>query len=278
MNTNRMTTLFRVGAGLLALHVADDTFFQPPAGTTATDHLASGLIPIGLLLIAAIAYPRLRPAARGLLGMTIGVLGVVAGIEAVYYSLEVGPSGDDFTGLLAIPAGLGLLGLGAVTLWRGRSFDRSRPVRYGLRVLLTAVVLLGADSILFPTAFGYLVTHISSAAVPEADLGAAYEDVAFTTEDGLELEGWYVAVPKRRGRDRLPRPRQPAEADSDAGRERLRRPTLRSPRRRCQRWSAQRLRLGRRARHRGGDCLPGAPATTSTPAASAASDYPSAAS
>ena len=28
--------------------------------------------------------------------------------------------------------------------------------------------------------------------VPEAKLGAAYEDVSFTTSDGLELHGWYV--------------------------------------------------------------------------------------
>jgi len=59
-----------VGAGLLALHVADDTLIQPPAGTTWMDHLVSGLIPIGLLVIAATVYPRLRSTARGLLAST----------------------------------------------------------------------------------------------------------------------------------------------------------------------------------------------------------------
>jgi len=34
------------------------------------------------------------------------------GVEALYYTRELGPSGDDFTGLIAIPAGLLLLGLG----------------------------------------------------------------------------------------------------------------------------------------------------------------------
>ena len=33
--------------------------------------------------------------------------------------------------------------------------------------------------------------------MPEADLGAPHEDVAFMTEDGLELEGWFV--PSRNG-------------------------------------------------------------------------------
>ena len=45
----------------------------------------------------------------------------MAGLEAVHYAREVGPTGDDFTGLLAIPAGLALIGLGLVTLWTTRN-------------------------------------------------------------------------------------------------------------------------------------------------------------
>ena len=37
-----------------------------------------------------------------------------------------------------------------------------------------------------------MVTHAARAYVPAAELGTAYEDVAFTTSDGLRLEGWYV--------------------------------------------------------------------------------------
>jgi fermentation-respiration switch protein FrsA (DUF1100 family) len=125
------------------------------------------------------------------------VFGITVGVEGVYYSLAIGPSGDDFTGLLALPAGLVLLGLGAATLWHGRRLDRSRPVRYGTRALLTVVAVIGAYALMFPVALGYVTTHIARAGVPAPDLGAAYEDVAFTTEDGLELEGWYV--PSRNG-------------------------------------------------------------------------------
>ena len=71
------------------------------------------------------------------------------GIEAFHYTREVGPSGDDFTGLLALPAGLLLLGLGAVTLWRTRRTDGSLAWRYPRRALLgVAGVLVGAIVVL----------------------------------------------------------------------------------------------------------------------------------
>ena len=62
------------------------------------------------------------------MALVFGAFGIVAGIEAVHYTTKVGASGDDYTGLLAIPAGLLLLGLGAVTLWRTRRTRRQPPV------------------------------------------------------------------------------------------------------------------------------------------------------
>jgi fermentation-respiration switch protein FrsA (DUF1100 family) len=41
-------------------------------------------------------------------------------------------------------------------------------------------------------AFGFVSTHVIRQYVPTADLGTAYENVAFTTSDGLRLEGWYI--------------------------------------------------------------------------------------
>jgi uncharacterized protein len=38
----------------------------------------------------------------------------------------------------------------------------------------------------------YVITHAARAYVPTADLGAPYEDVEFTTSDGLRLQGWYI--------------------------------------------------------------------------------------
>ena len=111
--------LFLLGTGVLALHIADDSFLQPQPGTSAGDHLAGGLVPIAALAAVVWAYPRLRAGARGALALCAGLFGLVVSLpEAGYYTLRVGPSGDDYTGLLAIPAALLLIGLGIATLWR----------------------------------------------------------------------------------------------------------------------------------------------------------------
>jgi len=189
--------LARVALGLIALHVVDDSFLQPQPGTSAGDHLVSGLVPTGLLVLAAIAYPRLRAGARAALALLLGVFGVVTGVEAVYYMRELGASGDDYTGLLAIPAGLLLLGIGVTTLWRTRRRDDGPVRRYVRRALLAVGALAVVYVLVFPVAFSYVVTHTARAVVPDADLGAPYEQVSFTTSDGLELRGWYV--PSRNG-------------------------------------------------------------------------------
>ena len=186
------TKLFRLAVGLIALHVADDNFLQPEAGTSAGDHLLSGLLPLALLALAAWAFPRLRGGRRGALALFLGPFGIATGIEAVHYANQVGPSGDDFTGFLAIPAGLLLIGLGAVTLWRTRRTDGNRPWRYLRRGLLGVAGVVTFSLIVFPIGFGYVVTHTARAVVPANELGTAYEDVSFKTSDGLELKGWYV--------------------------------------------------------------------------------------
>ena len=167
-----------------------------PAPRRATTFL-SGLLPLALLALAYWAYPRLSGARRGALALFIGPLGIVTGIEAVHYANQVGPSGDDFTGFLAIPAGLLLLGLGAVTLWRTRRTDGNHAWRYTRRGLFAATGALVVSLVLMPISVAYVVTHTARAVVPENELGAAYEDVSFETSDGLELKGWYV--PSRNG-------------------------------------------------------------------------------
>ena len=182
---------------LVGLHVADDNFLQPEPGMSATDHLAGGLVQLGLVAAAAWAYPRVRAGARGALALLFGFFGVLAGTESLYYTFADSPSGDDFTGLLSLLAGFLLLGLGSVTLWRARRTGDSRRRRYLRRglVLVGSILLIGV--VLFPTAIAYVVTHTARAGVPAPNLGATPEDVSFTTSDGLRLEGWFV--PSRNG-------------------------------------------------------------------------------
>ena len=186
------TKLFRLAIALIGLHIADDNFFQPEAGTSAGDHLVSGLVPLALLALAAWGFPRLPGAGRGALALFIGPLGIATGIEAMHYASQIGPSGDDFTGFLAIPAGLLLIGLGAVTLWRTRRTEGNHAWRYARRGLLGGTGLVIAALVIFPIGFAYVITHTARAVVPEYQLGAAYENVSFETSDGLTLKGWYV--------------------------------------------------------------------------------------
>ena len=186
------TGLARLALGIAALHVVDDNFLQPQPGTSAADHVVGGLVQTGLLVLFVWAYPRLWPGLRGTLAILVGLFVVVMGVgEAGYYTRESGPSGDDYTGLLAIPAGFLLIGIGLVTLWKSRK-GGSVVRRYLRRGLLTVAFLLVAYMVVYPVSEMYVVTHAARAYVPTPQLGAPYEDVAFTTSDGLRLEGWYV--------------------------------------------------------------------------------------
>lgn len=174
--------------------MVDDNFLQPAAGTSALDHLASGLVPLALLALGGWFYLRVRAGARALIALATGVFGVMIGVlEAGYYSVAIGPSGDDYTGLLAIPAGLVLVGVGLSVLWRSRRQTPRLWWRYSRRLLLGLVGVVALYEVVLPVGVAYMSTHVARAVVPDADLGAPYENVTLKTSDGLSLRGWYVA-------------------------------------------------------------------------------------
>ena len=156
------------------------------------DHLASGLIPVAVLVLGASLFLRARAGLRAVVALLFGFFALVTASEAFYYTREVGASGDDYTGFLAIPAGLLLLGIGAVILWKTRIRHDSLRRRYVRRLLLALGALVISVFVLFPVAESYVATHAARAVVPPAVLGAPYEQVEFTTSDGLRLRGWYV--------------------------------------------------------------------------------------
>ncbi len=184
--------LARIAMGIVALHVLDDSFVQPNPGTSAGDHLFGGLVPTALLVAGAVFYAHIRAGARAVVALLAGYFGVLAGTEAVHYTRADGPSGDDYTGLISLAAGLVLLGLGVVTLWRSRKTDGPAWWRWLRRGLLAVAAFVVAQVVLFPTSVAYVVTHAARAYVPAPNLGASYEEVSFTTSDGLRLRGWYI--------------------------------------------------------------------------------------
>jgi uncharacterized protein len=170
----------------------DDNFLQPQPGTSAGDHLVGGLIQTAFFVSFAWAYPRLRAGLRGTLAIFVGLFMIVMGAgEAGYYTRENGPSGDDYTGLLAIPAGALLVGVGLYALWKSRK-GGSLIWRYARRAGLALAFALGLYFVLFPLAESYVVTHAARAYVPTPQLGKTFEEVSFTTSDGLRLQGWFV--------------------------------------------------------------------------------------
>jgi hypothetical protein len=209
--TRLESTWFLACVGLIALHVVDDRYLQPEEGISAGDHLVSGIVPLLLLLAAALGYHRMRAGWRALTALAVGSFGLGTGAEAAFYTFTVGASGDDYTSWLTVPAALGLLGLAAVVAWRSRKRDDSSTLRLVLRRLgLTIGVVALMFLALQPLTESYVLTHVINAEVPEPDFGHDYEDVTFTTGDGLRLHGWYVpsengaaviVFPGRTGRD-----------------------------------------------------------------------------
>jgi hypothetical protein len=186
--------MFRLALAVIALRIVDDRFLGPEPGTSATDHLVSGLVPLALLALAAWLGPRLRPGARGALALTLGVLGLATGFDAVYYTREVGLGTADVTGWLAVAAGAALIGDGARTLFQSRRPGRWRHPR---RLALAVGGVLGSAVVLMPVVLAYVETHVARAVVPADRLGVDHETVTFKTKDGLKLEGWYI--PSRNG-------------------------------------------------------------------------------
>ena len=187
----------RVALGVIALHIVDDSFLQPEPGTSAGDHVVGGLVPLAVLGLAAWGYPRLRAGLRATMALIFGGFGVIVGIEGLLHDVKGGPTGDDFTGLLAIPAGHRAHrpgGRDALEVEKARRRPRPAVQPPGTarrrRVLVAYVILL-------PFYLSYVFTHVARGFVPTPELGTAYEDVSFTTSDGLVLKGWYIPSKNR---------------------------------------------------------------------------------
>jgi uncharacterized protein len=188
--------LARIAIALVALHVVDDNFLQPNPGTSAGDHLASGLVPLAILAVVAALYPRFRAGVRASLAGSLGAIGIAFGVPGAYYLLDGAASGDHYTGLVSIVAGAGLLLTAAVTLWKARRSGGSRRRRYLRRALEVAPALLLLLFIVVPVGYSYLYTHTGRTATTP-DLRVPYESVTVTTSDSLKLAASYVPSKNR---------------------------------------------------------------------------------
>jgi uncharacterized protein len=191
---------FVAALAAVGLHLVDDNYLQPEPGTSAGDHLVSGLAPLGFLALVALVYPKLRTGARAYVSMTLGALAVIVGVPGVYQLTKRAASGDDFTGVLSVIAGVVLIGAGLALLWRSRKPGPTRSRMILRRALLAlasvAIAYLTFWLVLLPIGLSYIYTHLGQTATnPELDLPS--ERVTFTTEDGLELAATYAPSTNR---------------------------------------------------------------------------------
>ena len=185
----------------IGLHIVDDNYLQPARGTSPLDHLASGLTPLAILAAVAAGYSHLRAGLRATVAMTFGALGIAVGVPGAYYLFKGAASGDHYTGLLALAAGVVLFLTGPVVLWKARRRGGSRRRRYLGRLATTGITIVAAPLlfvfVVFAIGFSYIYTHTGRTAEPPTALGTAYESVVVPTSDGLDLAASYV--PSRNG-------------------------------------------------------------------------------
>jgi predicted alpha/beta hydrolase len=146
-------------------------------------HALAGVIALVAAGAAIVAFPRLRPGLQSALAFSFGVIAVVNGAMHVQHASA--------TGLLALAAGVALLGLAAVIPWRDRGLGTWRS-----RAAAVAAGLLGSLFVLGPVAMGIVSVHKWRDPIG-APPSAAYADVHFEASDGLDLAGWYR--PSRNG-------------------------------------------------------------------------------
>ena len=200
LNRLRRHGLLLAAVGLPALHIVDDNFLQPAPGTSAGDHLASGLVPLLALALAAIAFVVVRPGLRAFLAMSTGALCIAVGVPGTYNTLSGSASGDDYSGILALIAGTALLAAGPVILWRSRRSGPTRRrtvLRRALLALATVPIAIATFAlVVFPVGFPYIYVHLGQTKTAP-DVGPRAERVTVTTSDSLELAATYV--PSRNG-------------------------------------------------------------------------------
>jgi hypothetical protein len=178
---------------LVAVAIVDDRVVHPEPGTGAGDHVASTLVPLAALALVARALPRVRAGARAALLAVCGVLAIVGGTaDGAADAVARGLGGDDVTALLALGAGVVLVGLAGLELWRSRGAG-TWPRRIARAVVAALVVVF----VVAPVAVSLYATHRLRGAREAPDLGPRAVPVALRTSDGLRLSAWYV--PSRTG-------------------------------------------------------------------------------
>jgi uncharacterized protein len=192
-----------VALGLVLVHIAVDAFVAVEPGVHRSDHLAAAFVPGGIVLAAIWLKAGLRPGLRAAVDIVVGALALVGGGLAVSHAAASGPAGDDWTGMLLVPAGLALLAVGGGLLWTSRKRHGHWLLR---RLLLSVVAVIVAYSFVLPVGMAIVATHRPRKPVQPVSFQRPSQPVRVRTSDGLTLMGLYV--PSRNGAAVITYPRE----------------------------------------------------------------------
>ena len=185
----RARLVFVCAVAVLAAHILVSAFVAPRPGTSGSDHIVAAFVPLALLGLAAWLFPRLGHVLQAAISLVLGVVTLVGGVVALR---GIGADVSGWTGLLLVPAGIALVGLGVWLLWSARRRDGHRILR---ALLLAVAIIVGAYVIVLPVSMAIIATNRPAKPVPAAaaaDLGRPAQAISVQTTDGLMLHGWYV--------------------------------------------------------------------------------------
>ena len=160
---SREALVFRAALAIAAVHALDDAFIGRQPGVGLGQNLA-GMISIAVAAAAVFAFGRVRPGVRAGLAIGLGVPALVNGAMHVTHIKFDAAAASDITGVLAVGAGLVLIGLGATIPWlhRGEA-AASAARRWGNRALAVPFAALFALLAVIPVGLAIFETPTSRA-------------------------------------------------------------------------------------------------------------------
>jgi alpha/beta superfamily hydrolase len=186
--------------GALALgtiHAFDDAVVHRGPGVDLSQHALALLISIGVVASSTAAFGKLRPGVRSMLSLALGAPALANGAMHVRHISSDGFSGGDYTGVVALVAGLALIGLAAWIPWHHRGQGApTKKARWTRRAIGVPAGLVGFLVLIFPVSFAIVEVHKGRGDIPDPP-DASYAEVSFDAADGKRIAGWYR--PSRNG-------------------------------------------------------------------------------
>ena len=183
--------IFAAAVSVALLHAFDDAFLLPGGGVPLTQHALAFAIALGASALAVWRFRSFRPGVQAALAFTFGALAMVNGGRHAHHVLNEGWSANDVTGVLALVAGVVLVGLAAWIPFAHRG-EGSWPAR----LLVPPLLVLSVVFLFGPVGMAIVDIHSLHRPVGSPP-NAAYKTVHFTASDGVRLEGWHR--PSRNG-------------------------------------------------------------------------------